>query len=324
LLGLFIPLVPANAGSSSVEKIEITSSPIRHFKIGSDETHFGPLTFVGGLEMVSDARDFGSLSAFRFRKPGADFIGVADTGLWFFGRVDHDSEGRPSGFSDFTMQPMVDRHGRVIDSKWETDAEGLGIRDGIATVGFERDHRISEFRIDPADMKAPIRDLDFLVPRKELRMNRGFETVVYAPEDGPLKGARIVVSEKSLDENGDQFAAILEGPQKGVFTVRRSGKFDITDGAFLPNGDLLLLERSFSYADGVAMQLRRIDGKTIGRGKLADGPVLLQADMSYQIDNMEGLDIWRRSDGALMVSIISDDNQSLLQRNLYLEFRLDE
>jgi hypothetical protein len=39
---------------------------------------------------------------------------------------------------------------------------------------------------------------------------------------------------------------------------------------------------------------------------------------------MEGLDIWRRSDGALMVSIISDDNQSLLQRNLYLEFRLDE
>jgi hypothetical protein len=46
--------------------------------------------------------------------------------------------------------------------------------------------------------------------------------------------------------------------------------------------------------------------------------------MSYQIDNMEGLDVWRRADGVLMVSIVSDDNQSLLQRNLYLEFRLDE
>jgi hypothetical protein len=46
--------------------------------------------------------------------------------------------------------------------------------------------------------------------------------------------------------------------------------------------------------------------------------------MSYQIDNMEGMDVWRRDDGALMVSIVSDDNQSLLQRNLYLEFRLDE
>ena len=57
-------------------------------------------------------------------------------------------------------------------------------------------------------------------------------------------------------------------------------------------------------------------------GALADGPILFEADMSYQIDNMEGLDVWRRDDGALMVSVVSDDNHSFLQRNLYLEFRL--
>jgi hypothetical protein len=304
--------------------MEVSVNPIRQFHIGHDETRFGPLTFVGGLEMTSNARDFGSMSAFRFRKPGSDFIGVADTGFWFFGRIDHDADGRPSGVGDFTMQPMADKEGRAIGSKWLSDAEGLAVRGDIATAGFERDHRVSEFRIDPADMKAPVRDLDFLVPRKELRMNRGFETVAYSPENGPLNGARVIVSERSLDENGNQFAAVLEGPEKGVFTVKRSGKFDITDGAFLPNGDLLILERSFSYAAGVAMQLRRIDGRTIGPGRLADGPVLLQADMSYQIDNMEGLDVWRRGDGALMVSIVSDDNQSLLERSLYLEFRLEE
>jgi hypothetical protein len=317
-------LIPASAVAAPPERMEVSARPITQFHIGHDETRFGPLTFVGGLEMTSDARDFGSMSAFRFRKPGSDFIGVADTGYWYFGRIEHDAAGRPSGVSRFTMQAMVDVDGNIIGRKWLTDAEGLGIRGDIATAGFERSHRVSEFRIDPADMKAPIRDLDFLVPRKELRMNRGFETIAYAPEDGPLEGARVIVSEKSLDENGNQFAAILEGPEKGVFSVKRSGKFDITDGAFLPNGDLLLLERSFSYADGVAMQLRRIDGKTIAKGKLADGPVLFQADMSYQIDNMEGLDVWRRDDGALMVSIVSDDNQSLLQRNLYLEFKLDE
>ncbi|MDN5926581.1 MAG: esterase-like activity of phytase family protein [Hyphomicrobiales bacterium] len=317
---LFIPV----AAAAPLERMDISARPITQFHIGHDETRFGPLTFVGGLEMTSNSGDFGGLSAFRFRKPGSDFIGVADTGFWFFGRIEHDADGRPSGVSDFVMQAMVDADGNIIGRKWLTDAEGLGIRGDIATAGFERSHRISEFRIDPAGMKAPIRDLDFLVPRQELRMNRGFETIAYAPEDGPLKGARVVVSEKSLDENGNQFAAILEGPQKGVFTVRRSGKFDITDGAFLPNGDLLLLERSFSYADGVAMQLRRIGGKTVRKGGLADGPVLFTADMSYQIDNMEGLDVWQRGDGALMVSIVSDDNQSLLQRNLYLEFRLDE
>ncbi len=46
--------------------------------------------------------------------------------------------------------------------------------------------------------------------------------------------------------------------------------------------------------------------------------------MAYQIDNMEGLDIWTRADGATMLSLMSDDNHSILQRNLYLEFRLAE
>jgi len=106
--------------------------------------------------------------------------------------------------------------------------------------------------------------------------------------------------------------------------VKRNGNFDITDGAFLPDGDLLLLERSYTMAEGVKMRLRRIYGESIARGAVADGPVLLEADMSYQIDNMEGLDIWRRGDGAQVVSLISDDNHSILQRNLYLEFILHE
>ena len=46
--------------------------------------------------------------------------------------------------------------------------------------------------------------------------------------------------------------------------------------------------------------------------------------MGYQIDNMEGLDVWRAHDGMLMVSLVSDDNHSMLQRNLYLEFILHD
>ena len=311
-------------GKARVETMAVNATPVRDFRIGSSETHFGPLTFIGGLELTSPNRRFGSLSAFRFMTPGEKFVGVADTGYWFFGRVEHDEDGRPIGFSHFTMQPMVDRHGGIIGSKWLTDAESLAIRGGIATAGFEREHRISEYRLDSHDMKAPIRSLDFLVPRKELRTNKGFETIAYAPADSPLKGARVAITERSLDRAGNQYAAILEGPEKGVFTVARKGDFDITDGAFLPNGDLLLLERSFSFVRGVAMELRRIRADTIRPGKVADGPVLLRADMAYEIDNMEGLDVWRRQDGAMMVSIVSDDNQSILQRNLYLEFRLDE
>ena len=103
---------------------------------------------------------------------------------------------------------------------------------------------------------------------------------------------------------------------------KRNGEFDITDGAFLPDGDLLLLERSFSMSTGVKMRLRRIYGESVAKGTVADGPVLLEADMGYQIDNMEAMDVWIREDGATMVSLMSDDNHSILQRNLYLEFVL--
>lgn len=308
--------------AAEVEHMEVRARPIAQFRIGYDETRFRPLEFVGGLEMTATSRNFGALSAFRFLKPGAEFMGVADTGFWIFGAIARDAEGRPSGMSDVRMMPMVDASGAVVGKKWLVDAESLDVTDGIATVGFERDHRVTQYRIDPAGMGGPLRNLDFLVPKAELRQNRGFETVARAPADGPLVGALVVVSEKSLDSVGNMFAAVLDGPGKGVFTVKRTGDFDITDGAFLPGGDLLLLERSYSLAEGVKMRLRRIAGASIGKGKLADGPILLDADMGYQIDNMEGLDVWRRADGATMVSIVSDDNHSLLQRNLYLEFVL--
>lgn len=312
----------AYAEPAPVETMEVSSRPITNFRIGRDDRRFGPLEFVGGLEMTASSRNFGALSAMRFTQPGSDFIGVADTGFWFFGTVDRDEAGAPSGLSDVRMVQMVDADGQPIIRKWLVDAEGLDVRDGIATVGFEREHRVAQFRIDPADMKAPFKRLDFLIPKRELRQNRGFETVTRAHPQGQHEGGLVVVAEKSLDKAGNIFAAIIEGPRKGIFTVKRRGDFDITDGAFLPDGDLLLLERSYRIADGVKMRLRRIYGESIAKGSVADGPILFEADMSYQIDNMEGMDVWQRADGATMVSLISDDNHSILQRNLYLEFVL--
>jgi hypothetical protein len=302
--------------------MEIFARPIERFEMGRDEKLFGPLEFVGGLEMTSSSNDFGALSGLRFLTPGTDFVGVADTGFWFFGSIRRDAEGRPAGIGNFRMTPFVDGDGVPIARKWEVDAEGLDVKDGIASVGLERNHRIVQFKIDPENMEAPIGQLDFLVPRNELRQNRGFETVTRAHARGLHEGALVVVSEKSLDRDGNIFAAIIEGPNKGIFTVKRSGDFDITDGAFLPDGDLLLLERSYRMADGVKMRLRRIYGETIAKGQVADGPVLFTADMSFQIDNMEGMDVWQRADGATTVSLVSDDNHSILQRNLYLEFVL--
>ena len=311
-------------GLAQAEPVEVRSIPISRFRLGSSETTFGPLEFVGGFEMRSPERRFGQLSALRFLEPGARFVGVADHGCWFFGSIQRDEDLVPVGVSDFTMQPMVDDDGDVITSKLDKDAEALVIHDGIATVAFERRPRITEYALNPADMGKPLRHLDIVVPRHELRSNQGFETLVRTPMDGPLQGARIVIAERSIDEQGNLFAAILEGPKRGILKIVRSNEFDVTDGAFLPDGDLLLLERRFSLASGVAMRLRRIEGASVLPGALLDGPVLVEANLGYNIDNMEALDVWRRSDGELVVSLLSDNNQSFLQRTLYLEFILHD
>lgn len=312
------------ANEAAAIPAEIRSYPIRNFKIGSTETRFGPLEFVGGMELRSSLDHFGSMSGFRFLEPGGNFIGVTDSGFWFFGGIERDSGGRPTGAGQFSMQPMVDSSGVVSGEKWHTDAEGLAVRGSQATVGFEREHRIATFDIKPGEMEPETGQLDFLVPPYELRRNKGFETVVYSPADSPLKGARIVISERSIDKQGNIFAAVIEGPKKGVFKVVRHGTFDITDGDFLDNGDLLLLERSFNMAEGVKMRLRRVDTATIGKGRTVDGEFLFEADLNHQIDNMEGLDAWVDNEGRQRISMVSDDNHSILQRNLYLEFILED
>ena len=320
-LAFAFPVTAARADAPFA--VEVESRPILNFRRGSGETRFGALEFVGGFQMRASMPVFGQFSALRFLAPGSDFVGVANHGYWFFGRIRRNRAGVPEGVEGFRMQEMVDRAGRVIDKRL-TDAEGLEVAGGVATVSFERFARLTEYRVGPDGAGPPLRDLDFVIPRHELRANGGMEMVARAPKNGPLAGARIVVAERSVDTNGDLFAAIVEGPGRGVFKVKRSDDFDVTDGAFLPDGDLILLERRYRPPFSVGMRLRRIAAATVRRGALVDGEVLIEADLSSHIDNMEGLDVWRREDGATILSLISDDNQSILQRTIYLEFVMRE
>ena len=163
------------------------------------------------------------------------------------------------------------------------------------------------------------------VPRRELRINRGLETIAKSPKSGPLGGTLVTVAERSIDRDGNLFAAIFEGRRNGIFKVRRDDGWDVSDGAFLPGGDLLLLERRYQgWMTGLGIRIRRIAGGSIRAGALVDGPVIFQADLSDEIDNMEGLDVWTDASGATRLTMVSDDNGSIFQRNLVLEFRLDE
>jgi hypothetical protein len=131
----------------------------------------------------------------------------------------------------------------------------------------------------------------------------------------------VAISERGLDAHGNLLGFLI-GRRGGAFALKRTDEFDVSDCAVTPRGDLLVLERRFSWTRGVAMRIRSVPLAAIKPGALVDGPELIFGDLGYQIDNMEGLSVHRAPDGTLILTLISDDNFSALQRTLLLQFAL--
>jgi hypothetical protein len=288
------------------------------------QVRFGPLEFRGGLELTSDYREFGGFSALKMAADGEHFVSLTDKGYWLTGRIDYD-RARPVGITDAEMAPMLGSDGRPLDARGWYDTESLAEQDGVFYVGIERVNRIVRFDF----AKNGVRSRAAVVPTPPgiatLPNNKGLEALTFAPRGSKLAGTLIAFSERGLDAAGNLKAFLIGGPTPGEFSVKRSDDFDISDCTVLPDGALLLLERRFSLLrGGIAMRLRRLELADIKPGALVDGPVLFFADMGYQIDNMEGIATHRTAAGELILTLVSDDNFSLLQRTILLQFKLIE
>ncbi|WP_167669530.1 esterase-like activity of phytase family protein [Rhizobium lusitanum] len=323
LIAMLALLVGCSSGDEGAPA-DIRATVISTLRPGSQETQFGALEFVGGLELSSDNALLGAISAIRFRPDQRHFISVLDTGHWLTGAIERDDKGRPKGITEARIMPMIDRYGDTDAGKGAMDAEGLALRGDHVLVSYEQHHRVDTYPDPGFETSPPDDTIPILIPRRQLRANRSLEALMIAPQSSPLAGAAVIVAEDSLDDQGNMLAAILDGPLQGRFTVRHYDSFDVSDGVFLPDGDLLLLERRFGLAHGLGMRIRRIAGADIRPDAVVDGKVIFEANSREQIDNMEGIDVFRAADGTLHLILVSDDNHSILQRSLMLEFRLSD
>jgi hypothetical protein len=320
------PPPAAMAAETGFAPIEVTARPFSHFSLASSETHFGAVEFLGGLQLTSTDPRFGSLSGLDFSAEGRGLVAVSDTGFWFTGTL-VEEDGQPVGIAEPMLAPMRDPAGRPFTSKNAADAEGLRIvaRDGreIAYVSFEQRPAVARYAAAPDFATARRSDLPLPKFVNRLRANKGFEAVAVAPAGGPLAGAIVAIAEHSLNSAGNHRGFILGGKRAGTFALVRTEPFDVTDAAFLADGDLIVLERSFSYTAAFGMRIRRIPGAAIRPGATVDGPVLVQADMGNQIDNMEGLATRTDAGGRTILTLLSDDNGNrILQRTILLQFAL--
>ena len=304
--------------------IAVRASPIKSLSVTDRERRrFGGLAFRGGLELKSDIGNFGGLSALWRSADGRRLVAVADNAQWLTANVET-RNGRPVGLSDAVLAPILFGNGKPLRKTRFYDTEGLAVAGDAAYVGIERSHAVMRFDFSREGVAARGRRLPIPAEAERLPRNSGLEALGVAPPRSPLAGALVAIAERSRDgETAPTTGFILTGPRQGTFQVARSDDFDITDLAFLPDGEMLLLERRFSYLRGLAVRLRRVPPDAIRNGATVDGPAIFESDPSQTIDNMEGLSVHREGD-EIVVTMISDDNFSPLQKTLLLEFALAE
>jgi hypothetical protein len=318
------PVVSDEFTVAAPVSIDVNARAIPSFDTSDrSRVRFGSLEYRSGLVLTSRFRGFGGMSGFRLDPKGERFIAVTDKGSWITGRIVY-SGREMTGLGDVEAAPLLGPDGRPITARGWYDAESLALDGSLAYVGLERVNRILRYDLAKGFTRARAEEIAVPPALRKLPNNKGPEALVMVPKKLPLAGTLIAFSERGLDADGNIMAFLIGGRAPGQFGLRRSQNFDIADAVLLPSGDLMVLERKFSWLSGIAVRIRRIPLKSVAPGAVVDGPTIFDADLGHESDNMEGIDAHVTPDGDTVLTLVSDDNFSMLQRNLLLQFTLVE
>ena len=312
----FLPSAPMS--------IEVAAQPIPFFdRLDHSHVRFGSLQYRSGLVLTSTFSGFGGLSGLRLDPKGERFISFSDKGTWFTGRIVY--QGRQmTGLADVEAAPMLGPDGTPIAAHGWYDTESIA-RDGdVVYIGIERVNQVLRFDFGRDGVRAHGKPIALPPAVRVLPRTKGLESLVFVPKGLPLAGTLIAISERGLDPHQNIIAFLIGGPQPGQFSVRRTDDFDISDAVLLPAGDLLVLERKASLRSGIGIRIRRLALKSIAPGAVVDGPSIFDADLAQEIDNFEGLEVHVTVDGDTVLTMVSDDNFSVIERTLLLQFTLIE
>lgn len=197
---------------------------------------------------------------------------------------------------------------------WDIESAARDPTTGRFWLGYENTHAIQRFTA--ASQPDGVR---LLGDEVEWSVNSGAEAMVR------LADGRFLV----IPESGGEALLYPADPVSGVKPmalryVPPAGKFGITDAAQLPDGRIMLLLRRVSWS------LPTFDGRIAiaalpraGQAQELRPAIALDLTAVIPRDNYEGLALRERSDGAVDVWVLSDDNFSVIQRTLLARLRFD-
>ncbi len=308
------------------DKPQMIATPVALDPANPRRVRVGALTYLGGVALRSIDPAFGGYSALSvIGGPDGDrFTVLSDGGNVVGFTMGADWKPRRLRFANLPAGPGIGW------DKRDRDSESMVI-DPVSQqiwVGFERANAIWRYAPDfkTAQAQRAPRSMDVWPD------NGGPESMARLPD-----GRFVVIGEEyhvpkqywrgsERDRLHSRDALIFSGdPIDGRpvhFAYMPYGRFDPADATALPNGDLLVLDRDFRLPYRFSNRLSLVSARSLREGGIARGRLLATLDSPLIHDNFEGIATTVKN-GATIIWLVSDDNQSMLQRTLLLKFRLD-
>jgi hypothetical protein len=291
---------------------EYTTRPIILDIDNPDRENVGALEWRGGVEILSEDKNFGGLSGLYIGPDGQHLSAVSDHGHWFNASLRY-RDGILVGIDKHSLSRMIGKNGKAL-KKSKRDAESLATLDGkTMLVSFERRHRIARYstkKTAPVLLAKPLGYAD-------LANNGGVEAITYLCD-----GRLLAIAEKNKTRDPHVQGWIMSGDEQASFTYKTTAGFRPTGAATLPNCDIIIVERSFSFIDGIAVRVTLVKPTNFHAGATVNATEIARFDGSVSVDNFEGISARKSKTGETLIYLISDDNYNPLQRTLLMMFAL--
>jgi hypothetical protein len=268
------------------------------------------MTLDAEVAWSEDGDDFGGFSGLALAPDGRGFTVVSDRGAWKKGALERDAEGRLTGVALGANGRLRAISGDPLEAL-DNDAEALAVdADGAAWISFEHFHRIRRY----PDLAGPAERVPSHPAFARLQENSGLEALAL-DADGTL----YAIPERSgrLQRPFPVYRyRYRDGDWLDPLALRRDGAFLVSDATFGPDGRLYVLERDFEWLGGFRTRVRRFD---LGPAGFGAETTLLETRFG-ELDNMEGIGVWKDPEGRTRVLLLSDDNFFPLQRTMFAEY----
>lgn len=301
---------PGRAGSGRGARIDLVVAAVSLSDIEQEQDLPGAV-FAGGWHLTSPTPAFGGLSGLAVGDDG-NLLAVSDQGAFvWIGLVNN----APSGAH---LAPMRDDSGDVIAGNRRRDAEGLDLRDGVALVSFERDHRVLAFDLEGCGAAARGVEVARLGERiadmgNAMRANGGAEGLATT-----ARGEIILAIETT--DGGLPLAWLDAGGAARLAGSIASRGEPVLTGLDRVGGRYYAVLRSYTRGSGNTIEVVTFQ-EPEGSGVIEVQRVL-RLEPHHGTDNFEGIALKRLDDDGLRLFLVSDDNFSRDQRTLLYAFDL--